>query len=168
MANDGTYVTLDLVTGQPIREQAIQISAGAADSGKITKLNALGELDESMLPNSEIQSKTAFETLTASDFIHVRSDGQIEKADATTSGKPASGFVRVGITAASADKTYGEGILGGFTGLTVGGAVFLGKTAGAVSQDVSSFTAGNVVQKLGVAWSATEVKVEIGIAYLLA
>lgn len=159
MAENGKYLTED--SGGVRQHLAINTSAGAADVDKIGRLNELGQWDETMLPNAEVQTKTAFETLAAGDLVHMRSDGEIEKANATTSAKPASGFVKVGITAAAAGPLYGEGIIGGFVGLTIGGDVWLDTTAGIATQTPPS-SSGNIVQKVGVAWSATEVKFEAG------
>jgi hypothetical protein len=165
--NDGDYLSINLTTGQKERTRAIQTSAGAADANKIPRLNSLGQVDETMLPNQEVYEKQASEALAAGAIVHVRSDGQIENADATTSGKEAMGFVKTAIGATSTGKYYGEGIVGGFVGLTQGAKYFLSKTAGGITNDVSSFTDGNVVQEVGRAISQTELQFEPKTAILL-
>ena len=159
MANDGKFLTEQ--DGNLKRETAIQVSAGAPDADKIARVNADGQWDETLIPNAEVQVKTAFETLAAGDFIYVRPDGQLAKADATTAGKEASGFVRQAIVAASTGKVYGEGILGGFVGLTQNSIQWLSTTAGGRTEIVPS-TSGNIQQPLGRAWSDTEIKIEFG------
>ena len=159
MAEDGKYLTTD--TGEVVEERAINTSAGAADADKLVRLDALGQIDETMIGNAEVQTFTAFETLAAGDLIHVRTDGEIEKANAATNAKPCSGFVKTAITATQSGKVYGEGIIGGFTGLTIGGKTWLDITAGIATQTPPSASA-NISQVVGTAWSATEIKFESG------
>jgi len=158
MANDGKYLTES--SGQLKQEEGIDTSAGAGDASKLIKTRADGKIDPSLLAESEIQTKTAAETLAAGDMVHVKTDGQMEKANSTTNAKPATGYVIAGITALSTGELHGEGIVSGFTGLTVGAPVYLSTTGGEVTQTAPS-ASGNIVQKVGTAWSATEVKFEV-------
>lgn len=136
-------------------EQAINSSSGAADADKIIRTNAAGQIDNTFLASVESAVMTAFETLAAGDFIHIRSDGQIEKADATAVGKEADGFVLQGITAASSGVVNFDGINTSVSGMTVGAMQFLDTTAGGITETAPSGS-GNVVIKLGVAKTATE------------
>lgn len=136
--------------------EALQTSAGAADAGKIPALNAEGKIDETMLYNVEAEDRTAFENISAGDLVYVRSDGQLAKADATTSGKEAMGFVKTAITAATTGKVYYEGKITGLSGLTPGAKQFLSTTAGGVTETAPAAT-GNIWQIVGRASSATEI-----------
>src|SRR5512143_1765954 len=84
--------------GALTEKAAIQSSAGAGDAGKIPALDAAGRLDNSMMPvglGAETDVITTSEALSAGDFVNIwASTGtKVRKADATTAGKEAHGFV---------------------------------------------------------------------------
>src|SRR5882757_9494798 len=95
-------------------------SAGAGDSGKIPSLDAGGKLDSSFMPTgiaADTAAITASEALSAGDLVNVwnSTGAKVRKADASTAGKEAHGFVaasgnfvqRVGFaTAATALNFY--------------------------------------------------------------
>lgn len=138
-------------------------SAGAGDSGKIPALDAAGRLDSTFMPvgiGADTASITTSEALAAGDFVNIwdSSGPKVRKADATTTGKEAHGFVLAGFGSAVSATVYFEGTNTGVTGATPG-PVFLSTTAG-LSTSTAPSTAGNVVQKLGVAISTTAVNFE--------
>lgn len=146
-------------------------SAGAGDAAKIAQLDGSGRLDSTVMPvgiGADTATITASETLAAGDFvnIHNSSGAKVRKADATTAGKEAHGFVLAGVASAAAATVYFEGTNTAVSGLTPG-VVFLQTTAGTAGATVPS-TAGNVVQKLGIATSATTVNFERGEQIVLA
>lgn len=100
----------------------------------------------------------ASQTLAAGDLINLHTvTGAIRmrKADATDETKPAHGFVKVAVTSGNTADFFGPGeINDAVSGLTPGAAYFLATTAGGVTSTAPS-TAGNVVQQVGEAISAT-------------
>lgn len=149
----------------PALVNATITSAGAGDSGKIPQLDAAGRIDSSVMPvgiGADTATITTSEALAAGDFvnIHNSSGARVRKADATAVGKPAHGFVLAGFGSAVSATVYFEGTNTAVSGQTPGD-VFLQTTAGAAGATVPS-TGGNVVQKLGVAISATAINFERG------
>lgn len=140
-------------------------SAGSGDSGKIPALDGSGKLDTSFLPTgvgADVKILPATETLAAGDFVNVWSSSgtpSVRKADATSSGKEADGFVLSAVTSGANATVYMEGTNNQLTGLTGGTRYFLATSAG--STTASALTgSGNVVQYLGKALSSTEISFE--------
>ena len=80
----------------------------------------------------------------------------MRKADATSAGKEAHGFVLAAVASGASGTVYPEeNVLTGLSGLTPGARQFLAATAGTRSETAPS-TSGNAVQIVGVALSATE------------
>ena len=146
--------------GRPAEKRGVQASAGAADAGKIPALDAAGRLDASMMPvgiTAEVVVCTASETLTSGAFVNLYNNAgaiNARNADATTNGKPAHGFVLAGVTAGQQATVYLEGNNTGVTGRTPGALQFLSTTPGQPTETAPS-TAGNLVQQLGIAVTAT-------------
>lgn len=150
--------------GTMTERAALTSSAGAADSGKIPALDASGRLDASMMPVG-IAADTALipasENLAAGDFVNIWSDAgafKVRKADATTTGKEAHGFVLAAVTAPGNATVYFEGTNTAVSGATPGNQ-FLATTAGGFTAAAPS-AAGNVVQRIGVAAGATAINFE--------
>ncbi len=147
-------------------------SAGAGDSGKIPALDGSGRLDSSFLPvgiGADTAQILASETLTSGDFVNVYNNGgtaNVRKADATTSGKEAHGFVLVGVSSGATATVYFEGSNTAVTGRTPG-VQFLSTTAGQSTVIVPSST-GNVVQKIGFATSTTSINFQYSDPIILA
>ncbi|NKY48034.1 hypothetical protein [Nocardia cerradoensis] len=157
------YIKLDTTTGNLTEQAAVQTSAGAGDAGKIPALDSSGRLDNSMLPvgiGADTATITASEALAAGDFVNIwNSTGpKVRKADATTAGKEAHGFVLAAVSSGASATVYFEGTNTGVTGATAG-PVFLATTAGTATSTPPSGS-GNVVQRLGVAVSATAINFE--------
>jgi len=161
-----------LNSGIPTEKEATATSAGAGDAGKVVALNAQGDIDASMLPTG-IGADTALiaasENLAAGDFVNVYNDSgaKCRKADASTAGKHAHGFVLEAVTSGANATVYFEGANNQVSGATPGDVYLSASAAGGFTSTPPS-ASGNVVQRLGVAVSATEINVECGQRYVLA
>ena len=146
-------------------------SAGAGDAGKVVQLDGAGRIDVTMMPvgiGADTAIIQASENLAAGDFVNVHNSAgaRVRKADATTTGKEAHGFVLSAVSSAANATVYFEGTNTAVTGQTPG-TVFLATTAGGATGTAPSGS-GNVVQKLGVAVSATAINFERGEPIVLA
>lgn len=152
---------LRLVSGVLTEIFGLQTSVGAGDAGKIVALDDTGRIDTSMMPVGVVADTAAIttsEALAAGDFVNVHNVAgafRVRKADATVAGKAADGFVLAGFGSAAVATVYFEGTNTQVTGQTPG-AVFLQTTAGLAGATVPS-AAGNVVQRIGAAISATAI-----------
>jgi hypothetical protein len=159
------YIFINSSGIQAERELTVS-SAGAGDAGKGIALDAAGRIDNSMMPvgiGADTASIPASEALAAGDWVNVWSDAgafKVRKADATTAGKYADGFVTAAVSSGANATVYFEGTNAQVTGQTPG-SVFLQTTAGLGGATVPS-ASGNVVQRLGTAVSATAVNFERG------
>ena len=154
------------VAGTLSEQEALTASAGAGDAGKIPALDAAGRLDQSMMPvgiGADTASIVTSENLAAGDYVNVWNNTgafNVRKADASTAGKEAHGFVLAAVTAPAAATVYFEGPNTQVSGQTPG-KVFLSTTPGLGTATAPS-ASGNVVQQIGVATSATVVNFEQG------
>jgi hypothetical protein len=153
-------------------KEATVVSAGAADAGEIIALDGTGRLDVSVMPvgiGPDVYQIEASETLVAGDFVNIWNDGgtaKARKADATTTGKFAHGYVLAGVTSGNPATVYFEGTNTQVSGATPG-QTFLSTTAGGFTATAPS-ASGNVVQRLGIAVSATEINFERSQPFVLA
>ena len=142
----------------------LQSSAGAGDAGKIPALDASGRIDNSMMPvgiGADTATIAASENLAAGDFVNIWNDSgtaKARKADATSAGKHAHGFVLSSVTSGNNATVYFEGTNTSVSGLTPGDQ-YLATTAGLTVSTAPSGS-GNVVPRLGVATSATALNFE--------
>jgi len=146
--------------GTVTEKAAIQNSAGAGDAAKIPAVDATGRLDTSFMPTgigADTQTVTASEALAAGDYVNIwnSTGAKVRKADASTSGKEAHGFVLAAVANAAAATVYFEATNTQVSGQTAG-VVYLSTTPGAGTATAPS-GAGNVVQRIGFATSATTV-----------
>lgn len=135
-------------------------SAGAGDSGKVVALDGSGRIDNTMMPvgiGADTATITASENLAAGDWVNIwnSTGAKARKADATTAGKEAHGFVLSAVTSGNPSTVYFEGTNTGVTGQTPG-VVYLSTTAGLGTTTAPS-ASGNVVQRIGFATGATAV-----------
>ena len=156
---------LRLVNGVITEIFGVQTSAGAGNAGDLVSLDDSGRIDNSMMPvgiGADTSTITASETLAAGDWVNVWDDSgaKVRKADATTAGKEAHGFVLSAVTSGNPATVYFEGTNTQVTGQTPG-LVYLQTTAGTGGATIPS-ASGNVVQSIGVAVSATAVNFERG------
>ena len=153
---------LKQVAGVLTEQAGVDASAGAGDAGKAVALDSTGKIDNSMMPvgiGAENDIIPASENLAAGDFVNIYTDtGAVKcrKADGTTSGKSAHGFVLAAVTSGNNATIYRISQTNTqLSGMTPGAKQFLSTTAGAVTETAPN-ASGNVVQILGVAKSATE------------
>ena len=154
---------LRLINGVITEIFGVQTSAGAGNAGDLVSLDDSGRIDNSMMPvgiGADTSTITASETLAAGDWVNVWNDSgaKVRKADATTAGKEAHGFVLAAVTSGNPATVYFEGTNTQVTGQTPG-PVYLQTTAGTGGATIPS-ASGNVVQSIGVAVSATAVNFE--------
>jgi len=157
--------------GTVTERSAIVTSAGAGDSGKIPGLDAGGQLDQSFMPTgigADTASITASEALAAGDLVNVwnSTGAKVRKADATTAGKEAHGFVKASVSSSASATVYFEGGITGLTSLTPG-VQYLSTTPGIASATAPS-ASGNVVQRVGFATAATALNFDAGTPIVLA
>lgn len=156
--------------GALTEKAAITTSAGAGDSGKIPGLDAAGRLDASFMPvgiTADTATITASEALSAGDLVNVwnSTGAKARKADATTAGKEAHGFVLSAVSNGAAATVYFEGTDTGVTSLTPG-VQFLSTTPGTATATAPS-SAGNVVQRVGFATAAAALNFQSGTPIVL-
>lgn len=135
-------------------------SAGAADANKLPRLDGSGKLDVTTMPvgiGADTASIQASENLAAGDFVNIwnNSGQRVRKADATTTGKFAHGFVLTSVTSGTNATVYFEGTNTAVTGQTPGD-VFLSTTAGLATSTAPN-ASGNVAQPIGIATSSTSI-----------
>ena len=158
---------LRLLSGVISELEALVTSAGAGDAGKIPALDATGKLDNSFMPvgiGADSKILPASENLAAGDLVNVWNDSgtaKARKADATTAGKEANGFVLSAVTLGNNATVYFDGTDTQLSSLTPGAAYYLAATAGGVT-DTPPSGSGNVLQRVGRALSATELTFEPG------
>lgn len=145
-----------------LTEKAGTQTGGAGSANKIVALNAAtGLLDVSMMPvgiGPEVFVTVCSEALAAGDFVNLwltSGATKARKADSTTAGKEADGFVlAVSSNPGDPATVYLEGINNQLSTMTLGAKQYL-STAGARTETAPSGS-GNVVQLLGKADSASE------------
>ena len=164
---------LKLNGGVPTETEATVQSAGAADAGKILALDAAGRIDETVLPTgigADTSVVEAAENLGAGDLVNLFSDSgafKARKADASTSGKHAHGFVLDSVTSGNSAVVYHEGTVTGLAGVTPGD-LYLSATVPGGFTDTAPSGAGQVVQRIGVGTSASTLNFEAGQRYVRA
>lgn len=139
-----------------------QIAASVTSTADaIVAMDATGHIDVSVLPvgvGAEVVTCPASENLTSGNLINLwNNSGTINarKADGTTNGKPAHGFVLTNVTSPANATVYLPSQTNTtLSGLTVGADYYLGITAGGLVTTPPS-AAGNIVQYVGTAHSAT-------------
>lgn len=157
------------IAGRPVVTSAIIVSAGAANDGDHVALNASGKFDISVMPTGIGQntiSAVASEALAAGNFVNLYDVAgvlTVRKADATTVGKEAKGFVKVAVASAATATVYLNGnVNDALSGLTNGASYSLATTAGGIVLSSAEPSAtGNVAQVLGIALSTTSLMVDI-------
>lgn len=139
-------------------KQIVASVTSTADA--IVAMDATGHIDVSVLPvgiGAEVITVAASENLASGDFVNLWNSSGIKarKADATTNGKAAHGFVLSAVTSGANATVYLPSQTNtALTSLTVGTDYFLSTTPGGVTATPPA-SAGNLVQYLGTAHSAT-------------
>lgn len=147
--------------------EALTTSSGATDAGKIPGLDGAGRLDTSFMPTgigADTAAVVTSENLAAGDFVNIYDDAgtpTARKADATTIGKEAVGFVLSATTSPATATVYFEGSNDQLSGLVAGVQYLDTATAGGTTSTAPT-ASGNIVQRVGFAVSATVLNVEFG------
>jgi hypothetical protein len=151
------YIQHDAAGG--FQEVEAAATGGAGQANKIAALDVSGRLDATMMPTgigAETAVVPAFGDLAAGDLVNLYNDAgtvRARKADASSAGTHANGFVLAAVTSGNNATVYFSGLNNQVTGLTPG-RHFLSTTAG-ISNHVAPTTAGNLVQRIGFALDAT-------------
>ena len=159
-------------SGTITEEAAVQSSAGAGDAGKIIALDAAGKIDNTMMPTG-IGADTALiaasEALSAGDLVNIynSSGAKCRKADASTSGKEAHGFVLAAVDSGNNATVYFEGTNTQVTGQTPW-PVFLSAANPGLATATAPSSAGNVVQRVGFATGTTAINFQAQTPIVLA
>jgi len=142
------------------------VGGSASHAGRLVALDGSGRLASTLMPTgigADTVSLPATENLAAGDWVNIYSatgTPSVRKADASSDGKEAHGFVLAAVASGAAATVYMEGLNSQCTGLTAGTAHLSSSSAGRATSTPPT-TAGQVVQVLGVAVSATAVNAEI-------
>jgi hypothetical protein len=137
-------------------------SAGAGDAGKGIALDSTGKLSSTMLPPGvvpEFDQIACSENLSAGDFVNtwISSGVKCRKADGSTSGKEADGFVLAAYTSGQTANVYKLSQLNNQkSAMTPGAVQYLSVTVPGGTQETVPTGTGQVIQKLGKARSASE------------
>jgi len=162
------------VSGVITEVQANVTSAGAGDAGKLVALDSTGKLDISAMPvgiGAETDIVTASEALSAGDFVNLWNSTGIKarKADASTSGKQAHGFVLSAVSASASATVFRVSQNNTqLTGMTPGAVQYLSNATPGGHMETCPSATGQTVQVLGIAKSATELIFAPGPAITLA
>jgi len=141
------------------------LNAATTGVDKVVMTLASGLLDPSIMPvgvGADTASIITSENLASGDIVNVYDNAgtaTARKADATAEGKECTGFVLAATTSPAAALVYFEGRITGLTGKTPGVIQYMSTTPGTNTPTAPS-TAGNVVQAIGTAISATVVSFE--------
>jgi len=139
---------------------AKDVSSGAGDAGKTVVLDDTGRLSSTMMPTgigADTASIVASENLSAGDLVNIWSNVgvfSVRKADASTAGKEAMGFVLAAVTSGQNALVYFEATNTQVTSLNPG-IQYLSSTVAGKPTSVAPSAAGSVVQIVGFATSAT-------------
>lgn len=158
--------------GTLTEKEAKATSAGAGDAGKIPALDGTGRLDNSMMPvgiGADTASITTSEALAAGDLVNIwnSTGAKARKADASTAGKEAMGFVLAAAASGAAATVYFEGTDTQVTGQTPGPVYLSATTPGLATATPPSGT-GQVVQRVGYATGTTAINFNAGLPVVLA
>jgi hypothetical protein len=165
---------LSLVNGVPTEIEAKTSSAGASDAGKVIATDTTGKLHESFLPTgigADTVVVIASENLASNDLVNVFDDSgtfKARKADASTAGKLADGFVKDAVLSGAEATVYPPGsTITGLSGITAGRQYLSATTPGGFTPTPPSGS-GNVVQCVGIGMSPTSLNFTRGEHYVKA
>lgn len=132
--------------------------------GAETPAGAQAKVDAA-LAGSGVSYHAAGESVGSGSFLHIRSDGKVVKADAS-SGLRADGYTREAVVVDDTVTLRTEGALNGLSGLSPGALYFVsGITPGQITATPPS---SGFVQSVGVASAADNLLVEIEQPMILA
>ena len=158
-AGAGDTGKIPALNASGILDDTIINATVSSAANKIVKLDGAGKLDSTVMPTgvgADTAAIIASENLAAGDLVNIWNNASIanvRKADATTAGKEAHGFVLSAVTSSASATVYFEGSNTSVTGKTPG-KQYLAISAGNTTTTAPSGS-GNVVQIVGFATSAT-------------
>ena len=146
-------------------------SAGAGDTGKLPALDGTGKLSLTFLPSGigpDVSEVTASEALAAGDLVNLfdSTGAKCRKADASTAGKEAHGFVLAAVELAALATVYFEGTNDQVTGLTPG-RLFLSAANPGLCVSTAPSGAGNAVQRVGFATGVSSMNFQAQTPFIL-
>ena len=142
-------------------------SAGAGDAGKLPQLDAAGRLDVTTLPvgvGADVNVVLASEALAAGDLVNIWNDAgtaKVRKADGSTTGKYAMGYVKAAVSSGASATVYADGTNDGLTGITPGPLWLSATVPGGVTSTPPS-GGGQTVQLVGWGVSSTAYDFQAG------
>lgn len=151
---------LPALNANGVLDDSIINATVASAANKVVKLDGSGKLDVTVMPTgigADTASIVASEALAAGDLVNIWNDAgtaKVRKADASTAGKEAHGFVLAAVSASANATVYFEGTNTQCTGLTPGVQFLSAATAGKTVSAAPTGT-GKAVQRVGFAISAT-------------
>jgi len=139
-------------------------SAGAGDSGKLVAVDSSGRIDGTFMPvgvGADSVTITTTEVIAAGALVNVHNStgAKVRNADASN-GREAHGFTIAGAGNAAPCIVFLEGSNTAVSGKTPGATQFLSASSPGASTETAPTTAGQIVQRIGVALSATSVSFE--------
>ncbi len=111
------------------------------------------------VPDPQSETVNSGEALVAGDFVYIGAAGTAFLADASASGRDATGFVKDTVAIATPIEVHFEGINDAVTGKTVGARQYLSETPGE-STETPVAGSGKIHQYLGDAHAATKIGFE--------
>lgn len=149
--------------GTIVEYSGINASSGSASADEMPRLDSNGRLDTTFMPvgiGQDSVTATAGEALSAGDFVYFSATGTVLKADATTIGKRARGYVNASVLNGGSATVFFDDSNTAKTGLVAGATYYLSLTAGDITTTAPT-VAGQIVQVVGFSSSATNLRVSI-------
>jgi hypothetical protein len=138
--------------------------ADASDSAALKKVTVQSIVDLAAGDDgSRSYTNDNGSAITIGQIVYIKTDGDVDLAQATVAAIADAqlGIVKDASIASAADGLIfvkDGSIISGFTGLTIGAKLYVSRaTAGAYTQSLAGFVAGEMVYSLGRAISATEI-----------
>jgi len=172
-AGAGDADKIPALNASGILDDSIINATVTSSANKTVKLDGSGKLDVTVMPTgigADTAVIVASETLAAGDLVNIWDNAgtpKVRKADGSTSGKEAHGFVLAGFASAASATVYFEGTNTQCTGLTAGAQFLSGTTAGKPSSTAATGS-GKIVQRVGFAISATSMNFQSDTSIILA
>ena len=172
-AGAGDANKLVALNASGVLDDSILNASVTSSAGKTVKLDGAGKLDVTVMPvgiGADTAVITASEALVAGDLVNIWNNASafnVRKADASTAGKEAHGFVLSAVANAGAATVYFEGTNTQMTGLVPGNQFLSSVTAGKTAAAAATGT-GKVVQVVGFAVSATSMNFQAELPIVLA
>lgn len=158
------YLSIN-ASGDKQEVAATAASTGVSEAGKIVALDTNGKISDTMMPtgvSAEVKVLPTSENLGALDMVNVydnSSTSTARKAD-KSNGRACNGYVVSAVTSPANANVYTDGIIPGLSGMTPGATQYL-DDAGGITETPTT-TTGEILQRVGVALSATELLFEPG------